>query len=326
MRKSSCKSRDVDEWKSVTRDICGCLARSQLFQVNLMIENDGLWHQRPVPSDDANHHNDMEPLHHLLGDGVAMSDIMQYNPREKLILCYILANSMLFLYPGSWLHSVWNSSKVYFIRRAATSSSKPFALTMPYLSVNVEEVLDGHETTIPHEQYHRHPNILALGIILLEIATGSAFARRPEAKTESSSERWNKDFFQASDLLEALDHQNERKSRRARRVSPALRQVIRACLYLKPPPNFPTNSLKDEGPIRQYILSCIIMPLATELVDGYKVRLEELHTSLEKELKAFNVNGGTRDLLPSLEYSAALEVSKERGMICLKFWTFKKLN
>ncbi|KAI8151300.1 Subtilisin DY [Colletotrichum sp. SAR 10_70] len=126
-------------------------------------------------------------------------------------------------------------------------------------------------------QAHAHPSILALGIIFLEIATGSVFPKNSPATADLSWEQCNEDFLEAWKQMEKLEA--ERKY-----IPSALRKVIRACIDLKPPPNIPSTSLTEEGTIRQYILSCIILPLASELVDGYNIRLEELHTSLEKEL------------------------------------------
>ncbi|KAI8249235.1 hypothetical protein K4K56_010406 [Colletotrichum sp. SAR 10_98] len=128
-------------------------------------------------------------------------------------------------------------------------------------------------------QSHYHPSILELGIIFIEIATGSVFSRSSPTDRDASDQQCNLDFLEAYEQMEKLE--KERKY-----IPSALRKVIRACIELEPPPNFPSNSLAEEGPIRQYILSCIILPLASELVDGYKIRLEELHTSLEKELNS----------------------------------------
>ncbi|KAI8153057.1 Subtilisin DY [Colletotrichum sp. SAR 10_65] len=126
-------------------------------------------------------------------------------------------------------------------------------------------------------QAHCHPSILALGILFLEIATGSVFPRSSHQPVDASYEQCNEEFLEAWKQMENLE-----KGRRY--VPSSLRKVIRACIDLKPPPNIPSTSLTEEGPIRQYILSCIILPLASELVDGYNIRLEELHTALEKEL------------------------------------------
>lgn len=235
----------------------------------------------------------MASLKQLLGDGVAISRLNYYSPKEKLILCYILANSMLFLYPGSWLHTTWDSNKLYFICRTENRTSKPVELAFPYLSVGVREIEDVRCIPRDHMQCHPHPNILALGIVFLEIATGSVF-ERSNHMTEHTWEQCNEDFLNARKCMKGIE---ERKTY----VSPALREVIWACIDLKPPSHMPSNNLAEEGPIRQYLLSCIILPLALELRDGYEVNLEELNNSLETELEcpanmgeshAFTVSSG----------------------------------
>ncbi|KAL3294911.1 subtilisin-like protein [Colletotrichum asianum] len=225
----------------------------------------------------------MESLQQLLENGMSISRVSNYSDKEKLTLCYILANSMIFLYPGSWLRTAWNSNKVYFIRRAGVSALKPVTLAFPYLSVEMQDMqgATGTSRRYTHMQAHSHPSILALGIIFLEIATGSVFPRSSQTTADLSWEQCNEDFLEAWKQMEKLEVERETERKY---ISPALRKVIRACIDLKPPPNIPSTSLTEEGPIRQYILSCIILPLASELVDGYNIRLEELHTSLEKEL------------------------------------------
>ncbi|KAF4870778.1 Subtilisin DY [Colletotrichum siamense] len=267
----------------VSNDICQWLQKSKGFPVDFLVENDGLWHLRPRRSPNADHYTAMESLQQLLEDGMSMSRVSNYSDKEKLTLCYILANSMIFLYPGSWLRTAWNSNKVYFIRRAGVSALKPVTLTFPYLSVEMQDMQGATSTSRPHThmQAHSHPSILALGIIFLEIATGSVFPRSSQITGDLSWEQCNEDFLEAWKQMEKLE--TERETER-KYISPALRKVIRACIDLKPPPNILSTSLTEEGPIRQYILSCIILPLASELVDGYNIRLEELHTSLEKEL------------------------------------------
>ena len=211
----------------------------------------------------------MESLDQLLGDGVAISDISKHSPRDKLILCYILANSLLCFYPGSWFQTQWSSSKIYF-------SSASSTLSFPYLAVELQQPQKGPESPPHHMQYHLHPTILALGIIFLEIATGSRFARRSHEQVQWK--QCNSDGRQAWQQLEDLEMQGKPKG-----ISPALKNVIRSCLRLKPPPDFPSQNLLEEGPIRHYILSYIVQPLALELRDGHKVGLKELHDALVLE-------------------------------------------
>ncbi|UKZ73154.1 hypothetical protein TrVFT333_000795 [Trichoderma virens FT-333] len=260
--------------QSVNNDICHWLLKSQYFQADFLAQNDKLWHLTPRPSEGADHHTTMESLQQLLGDGVSVSDISKYTPKDKLILCYVLASSMLFLYPGFWLQTAWSSDKIYFVRRFSNSTSP--SLTSPYLSVTIQHAQNNPPN---HMQYHYHPTILALGIIFLEIATGVRFTRRSHEPT--LWEQFNSDGMQALQKLQELEHQITRD--RSKRISRALIKVIRSCLILDPPSNFPSKLLSEEGPIRQYILSCIIQPLASELSDGYNVCLDKLHDDLIPE-------------------------------------------
>lgn len=213
----------------------------------------------------------MESLKQLLGDGVSVSDISKYTSKDKLILCYVLANSMLFLYPGSWFQTAWSSDNIYFVRAFGNPTTP--ALTIPYLSIVFQQIKNDPPN---HMQYHPHPAILALGIIFLEIATSVKFTRRSHEPT--SWEQSNSDGVQALKQLQELEHQIDRD--RSKRISRTLIKVIRSCLILDPPSGFPTRQLSEEGPIRQYILSCIIQPLASDLRNRFKVCLDKLYDDL----------------------------------------------
>lgn len=264
---------DKDNPQPVNNDICQRLLDSESLEVDFLAANEKLWHLKPTLRENINHHTTMQPLVRLLGDGIATSDISKYTPQDKLVLCYILANSMLFLYPGSWFQTAWSSNKVYFI--PCTSSRTSAVLTFPYLSVELQPEKDPRNPP-HHMQYHSHPAILALGIIFLEIASGARFIRR--SREQEQWKQYNSDGLQALQQLQDLERQSQYD--RSKRISLALKKVIRSCLILKPTPDFPSNKLAQEGPIRHYILSCIVQPLAAELRDGYKIRLEEFHTAL----------------------------------------------
>lgn len=271
---------DARDAKRVSKDICQWLKQSYGFPVDFEIESNGLWHLAPRWAENPDHYTTMASLQQLLKDDeqstvddVEIARLNYYSPKEKLILCYILANSMLFLYPGSWLHTTWDSKKLYFIRRTGNRTSKPIELAFPYLSVDVQDVSDATSVSREHMQCHPHPNILALGIVFLEIATGSAFNR---SISTDAWQRCNDDFLNA---------QRHIRGKEKWQMSSTLHKVIISCIELKSPSHMSSNNLAQEGPIRQYLLSCIIFPLAFELRNGYEVNLEELNNSLEKELK-----------------------------------------
>ncbi|KAL0936356.1 subtilisin-like protease [Colletotrichum truncatum] len=276
-KEASCNVKVAHERHHVSRDICQWLKQSKGYQVDFMLENDKFWHLRPQISDDVDHRTIMEPLQQLLGNGMSISHIMRYTPKENLILCYVLANSMLFLYPGSWLHTAWNSSKVYFIRRANAPASKPVALNFPYLSVDMQEIEEPTRITWPHMQSHAHPSILALGILFLEIATGACFPRRPYATIIPTEEQCTDDHKEAWGLLKKLELQAERD--RSKRISSTLLRVIRACIKLK---RRRLSRTKEWFGYHQDILSRINQQLHdSEIPQTRKVRIAILDSGIE---------------------------------------------
>ena len=254
----------------VHENLCQYLRESdEASEVDFLIEQNQFWHLKPKLLEHVNYHTSMETLQQFLGNEFELSDIPKCHPRDQLILCYVLANSMLYFYPSSWLQMEWSSNMVYFTRRSSSSTTP--LLTCPYVAV---ELLDCKKprSAAHHMQCHTHPAILALGIMFLEIASGIRFKRSQE---ETPWKQCNKDNREALRLFAYLDKEDRRRD--MKRISTGLNKSIRACLKLEPPDNFPSNQLSEEGPIRHYILSCIVWPLADELQNGYKVSLDELH-------------------------------------------------
>ncbi|KAJ5710928.1 hypothetical protein N7488_005084 [Penicillium malachiteum] len=154
---------------------------------------------------------------------------------------------------------------------------------------------------IHHMQCHPQPSILALGIVFLEIVTGAKF---PKSQDPIPWRRYNEDKRQAEHLLKSLE--SEDRHSYDRKLTMGLRKAIRACLHMEPPPNFPSNNLSEEGPVRHYILSCVVHPLAYELEYGYNIRPEAFETtsvqeSIDKNLESGNEGGEVRPVPVSPE-------------------------
>jgi hypothetical protein len=215
----------------------------------------------------------MEPLHHLLGDEIGAAPIATCRPTDQTILCYVLATSMLYLYPGPWLQSEWSSEMVYFIRQAKDSLLP--MLTFPYVSVSLQSLVE-QEMPSDNVPIHSDPVVLALGIVLLEIVAG---VRIPRSDAPSSSLRQLKNREQAIRTLRILHKQKRTRMNR-------LVEIIDACLRPNWPANFPTLEVAGEGPIRYYILTCVVYPLAKELEDGHKINLRGLNSALLPEHEA----------------------------------------
>ncbi len=278
----------IPKWQ-VQKNVCQLLLKSDAVQVSLLAEHEEkrLWVVRPPAPLEASDHSEMDSLHQLLGDNAAMpaaAQISGYNDKERLTLAYILATSVLYLYPGIWLQtaSCWSSDKIFFPRRAGgLGDSRPVALMRPYLAVDLLRQ-PGRPGVHPPSmsRYHLHPAVLALGIMLLEIATGTRFnalcgkiggnGSGPKEGAWAAAAPSNLDGVQALKALELLESQP------SRRPPSFLCEAIRACLVLRPPSYLPDQLLFEEGPFRFYVLSCVVAPLATALDKAYGIRLDSL--------------------------------------------------
>jgi len=243
----------------------------ETMKVDFVIEEARVWHLDPELMLEDNHKT-MESLHQLLGTGRGNPYISQCKPVERLVLLYILANSMLYLYPSPWLQMNCSSETVFFLPQS-TASASPMLMS-PYLSVDLSNT-DAPGRRLERELVHRHPTLLALGILFLEIVTGTKFERSQDT---THWQRLNRDNREAHRILETLTKPN--RGRFQQPISPTIPNVIRACLDLKPPSYFPSNKLTEDGPVRLYILTCLVLPLAYELQNGHMVDLSELHLAM----------------------------------------------
>lgn len=214
----------------------------------------------------------MESLHQLLGDEEESSELEHHSPKERIILCYILANALLFLFPGPWLSTAWDSTKLYFNRHPRSPNVS--TLAFPYLSTDIQKS-GTSSADLPIHQLHYHPAVLGLGIMFLEIASGNRFTHAAE---KEPCERINRDCLLARKRLKEYEKSCELdKSKQLFRSFPA---IISSCLKLEAPSDLPTNQLWEVEPIRYYILRCVVRPLALELREGYKISLERLHENI----------------------------------------------
>lgn len=276
--------------KFLVNEVCELLLESDAVRLSLLAEHEKalLWVVHPPAPQEATEHSAMESLHQLLGDGPAAPSaacLLRYNDKEKLTLAFILATSVLYLYPGVWLQttSCWSSDKVFFPRRAnGLHDGRPVTLTRPYLSMNLLQ-RPGNTGANPSDicRYHFHPAVLALGIMLLEIATSTRFkvlcersniggGPKQDAQAAAACSNLNVDGGRALQVLDRLERDPPG------RYSSSLCEAIRACLVLKPPANLPYHSLIEDGPLRFHVLSRVVAPLGTALEKGYGIPLDRL--------------------------------------------------
>ncbi|KAK1254162.1 hypothetical protein MKX08_008157 [Trichoderma sp. CBMAI-0020] len=181
--------------------------------------------------------------------------------KDRLILSFILTTSLLHLIKGPWLQASLSNENICFL--VLHSRSTP-DITKPYLTANCTS------TTLRTEsrnlnQPHRFPDILSLGILLLEIARG-----RPI------------DFKEADDRCYTALVYLDKWKQSSVTVPDGLYRAIKACIE---PKEFRGNQFDRAVPdgdfaIREYIFKRILFPLEEELSEGYHISLSALHDGI----------------------------------------------
>jgi hypothetical protein len=187
--------------------------------------------------------------------------------KDRLILSLILATSLVHFVSGPWLQAGLNSENICFLMSHSQSSPD---ITKPYLTMNCSSPT---RIESPRElnQPHRFPEILSLGILLLEIARGFPI-----------------DFEEPQDrcvvALKCMDKWTRTcRTSRSRTVPDGLCQAISACID---PNEFRNNGLDKKSvkdvEVRKYIFERIMYPLEDALSTAYEIHLNTLHTNISR--------------------------------------------
>lgn len=196
--------------------------------------------------------------------------------KDRLILSFVLATFLLHSFGGPWLQENFSSENICFF---ASRQGLP-DITRPYFTTTCSPN-DG-ALPIDLDQPHRFPDILSLGIILLEIAQG--FPVRAEQSQDP--------------CLVALRHldkwEDECEMSGFRAIPDGLRQAISACLD---PGKFKKHGLDrksiDDFHIRKYIFDRILYPLGDALRTTYEIQLNTLPLSVgAKAVGSFDHDDG----------------------------------
>lgn len=264
VQSSSPSYKSEMEAQCVAHDICLRLKQSGEGQVHFVAGGDQLWHRSPKGSDSSQIlYQHMKTLDHLLGDGTASPGIANYCPKERLLLCHTLCRICMDFYQGAWLRRLWSSDHIYL--RQMAGHSPPWDLEMPFLPADLTELELNSIPKATFYHYHKYPIILGLGIVLLEIATGTRF---PTSQNPDQRRRYNEDFEKAKDLFEELKF--SKRPGGAKLPMSGLIDAIRACLEIEPPSGSPTNQLAEDEEVRQYVWTRIVRPLEETLANVWQ--------------------------------------------------------
>lgn len=108
--------------------------------------------------------------------------VQDWNPQTRLSLSLILAYSLFYLYSGSWVKGRWSRHNIVFFSYEGKIPLRPF----------LSSDLEGENGPLDRGLHYSQPEILELGVILLEIATKKSldFCSAGGKGFESSDDLW----------------------------------------------------------------------------------------------------------------------------------------
>lgn len=235
-----------------------------------------LWHLRADPERNSScppqvQDSEFKSLKELLEPNQRKSQpaLSSTERKDRLILSFILTTSLLHFVNGPWLQASLSSENICFL---VSHSRSTLDITKPYLTANCAS--PGSKTESRDlNQAHRFPDILSLGILLLEIARGCPI-------------NFEKNYDRCHSALLCFDKWKSTFSHSII-ATDGLYQAIRACIE---PTEFSGNHFATVTPvndfeIREYIFQRILFPLGEELSQGYDISLNTLHDDIAMEKK-----------------------------------------
>lgn len=193
-----------------------------------------------------------------------LTALEKLNPIEKRCLAIVLAESLLILHDSPWLDEGWRKSDIWFVRK----SNNKRDLTNPFLSVRFNMTEAG---STARTAFHRNPNILALGVLLVEIFN--------ERGIESWSAANTSPYLVAEDIAEKMD------------PMPST-DAIKACFYLDWIPTGQVAELKHPK-VRLGFVEKVIEPLRREL-DYVQAKINNRPAPSEDTTRATGVDHSPR--------------------------------
>ncbi|KAH7043809.1 hypothetical protein B0J12DRAFT_578316 [Macrophomina phaseolina] len=235
----------VEHLRKLTETLCEA-CRSDLTSYSLSLVLEDISGQKRMKQLDAKlrklqFQEGCEPvtLEELLGGPTKL------DPSEKRKLALIFAESLLLYHDSKWMSNGWAKDDICFFFR---SEDEP-DINHPFLSAQFERcpVTPDPFRNLSH---HRNPNLLALGILLIEI-----FNERPIEKWRTKKELDNPN---AATVWMVADRVVKKMDR-----SP-FRNAIEACLDLNWIPTGRAANLEEQD-IRKGMLEYVIAPLKQEI-------------------------------------------------------------
>lgn len=204
---------------------------------------------------------DTEPIeHHIIGPQISLGNLLdsrKLSDRQKILISYTLAHSMWKLYGSQWLESIWTPWSIYLMNAKTTGQSLKVIestfndlvhLGMRLTLSNEPELaknLDDSETSISSRFPHGDPTLIALGILLVQVAANETL---PESLGDDPFMRPpdRVEFLWARKVLYCLEVE----------LPPLHLRALKACLS----PDLPRSQLTTDGK-RSYLYENVVLPL-----------------------------------------------------------------
>ena len=269
-------SSTVNRWRVKVPEKFHCLC--ELFEGDF--HSRGLRRLNLIPSSEAawiENHKGTPRLYQpgTLAKPVSLEELLRTRDKRwtgtgKFTLGLILAYSLFYLYGGRWAKGRWGRKTIIFYEHDRKIYPKPFLCSDPHKI---------YDSSRADDSMHRFPEILELGIILLEIHIdqdlSSYLDLDPIAETETSDEL----LLRASMVFE------EEKQRMA---SPIYRDAIEWCLEVYHDFDKDEEDLASQG-LRTALFKQVISPLECEIrrTFGQWVSVDRLDA--EEEVEKINL-------------------------------------
>lgn len=194
---------------------------------------------------------------------------------SKMTLSVMLAYSLYYLYGGSWTRGQWKRENIVFFVDGNQIPMRPFlkvpAQTQSQQSIQEEE-----------RPFHRYPELLELGIMLLEIN----FAKSLETMLDMTENIESLDdyFAAASEIY---------SKRRYDIDKPGLRHAIEACLNPKFDMDLSPDREPDEDELRNKLFEVVVQPLEQELHNAFHefISIDDLDDEASAKIRLpFNIH------------------------------------
>lgn len=191
--------------------------------------------------------------------GTTLGELMQefkFQSGMRPVLAYAVAKAVWHYYDSDWMTVAITSSRIFFMEEKHGESLAHFC--KPYLSVGLKSGRESmHDWTSVLGTVHRWPRVLALSIMLIEIATGQPIG------IEGSPEDWDSKL--ANDQLRKLKGLVETgESFQEDCNNPCYKEVVKKCLdpfIFKAVPFNAKRPTKNRDKRREVLYNEIVTPL-----------------------------------------------------------------